>query len=79
MGFKSLAGSVTRINQGFIITNIMKTVPDIEPFANGKEMYQILEAAIMPRILAPDKLRAGDRSIFVKYSHIPIPPELPWD
>lgn len=67
---KSLAESVTRINQGFIITNIMTTVPEKVPFANGAELYQILEAAIMPRILAPNKLKAGDRSIFVKYSNI---------
>ena len=70
--FSSLASNVTRINQGFIITNIMVTVPDIVPFADGEEMDKILEAAIMPRIFAPNKLKAGDRSIFVKYSHIPL-------
>ena len=72
--FKSLAVSNVRINQGFIITNIMQQVPMREPFANGAEMYQILEAAIMPRILAPNKLRAGDRTIFMKYSGIPVQP-----
>lgn len=71
-GLENLAGSNVRINQGFIITNIMKTVPEVEPFANGSQLKIILEAAILPRILAPNKLRAGDRSIFVKYSHIPI-------
>jgi hypothetical protein len=70
--FNNLARANVRINQGFIITNIMETVPDKEPFANGEEMGRIIEAAVMPRILAPDKLRAGDRSIFVKYSGIPI-------
>lgn len=72
--FESLAASNVRINQGFIITNIMATVPDLEPFANGEEMIQILEAAIMPRILAPNKLNAGDREIFYKYSHIRLAP-----
>lgn len=72
LNFNSLAISNVRINQGFIITNIMETVPDKVPFAKGEEMNQILEAAFMPRILAPDKLRAGDRSIFVKYSGIPL-------
>ena len=70
----SLAASNVRINQGFIITNIMHTVPDIVPFEDGKEMYQIIEAAIMPRILDPDKLQAGDRSIFMKYSMIQVAP-----
>ncbi len=70
--FQSIADANTRINQGFIITNIMTTVPDQVPFANGSEMYEIVEAAVMPRILAPDKLKAGDRGIFNKYSGIPI-------
>jgi hypothetical protein len=69
---KSMAPSTARINQGFLITNIMQTVPSKVPFSRGKELYQILEAAILPRILAPDKLKAGDRTIFTKYSGIPI-------
>lgn len=70
--FTSLAPSVTRINQGFIITNIIRTVPDREPFSNGEEMKQVLEAAILPRILAPNKLNAGDREVFMKYSGMRI-------
>jgi hypothetical protein len=42
------------------------------PFSNGSELYQIIEAAIMPRILAPNKLNAGDRTLFSKYSGIPL-------
>jgi hypothetical protein len=72
--FESLASSNTRINQGFILTNIMKTVPEQVPFENGKELMKILEAAFLPRIIAPNKLNAGDRTIFMKYSHIPIRP-----
>lgn len=70
--FKKLAESNVRINQGFIITNIMTTVPAKEPFSEGKELYQLFEAAILPRILAPDKLRAGDPEIFYKYSNIRV-------
>jgi hypothetical protein len=69
---KSLAASNVRINQGFIITNIMKTIPARVPFAEGEELYQILEAAFLPRILAPNKLNAGDRTIFTKYSGMQI-------
>lgn len=72
LSFVNLAKSNVRINQGFIITNIMTTVPDKEPFSNGSELYQIIEAAVMPRILAPDKLNAGDQTIFTKYSGIPL-------
>ena len=70
--FESLAPSNVRINQGFIITNIMNTVPERIPFSNGGEMYQVLEAAILPRILAPNKLNAGDRTLFTKYSGIQL-------
>ena len=70
--FENLAPSNVRISQGFIITNIMKTVPDRIPFSNGGEMYQILEAAILPRVLAPNKLSAGDRTLFTRYSGIQL-------
>jgi len=66
--FESMAPSTVRINQGFIITNIMYNVPAIVPYSNGAEMYQLFEAGILPRILAPNKIKAGDRTIFMKYS-----------
>ncbi len=70
--FESMAPASVRINQGFIITNIMRVVPAYVPFSNGEEMYQVFEAGILPRILAPNKLRAGDRTIFMKYSGLKI-------
>jgi hypothetical protein len=35
---------------------------------------QILEAAFLPRIIAPNKLKAGDRTIFMKYSGLALLP-----
>ena len=70
----SLASSAVRINQGFIITNIMHTIPDLMPYEHGKEMMLIIESAVLPRVLAPNKLNAGDRAIFSKYSRIPVAP-----
>lgn len=72
INYEKLASSNVRINQGYIITNIMRNIPANEPFANGKELMQILEAAFMPRILAPNKLNSGDREFFIKYSGMPI-------
>ena len=69
---ESLASANLRINQGYIITNIMKTVPEIVPFQNGDELKLILESALLPRIIAPDKLNAGDRMIFMKYTNFPV-------
>ena len=68
--YEKLAANNVRINQGFIVTNIMSTVPEKVPFENGAELMRILEAAIFPRILAPNKLNAGDRKIFTQYSGI---------
>jgi hypothetical protein len=71
---ESIAESNIRINQGFIVTHIMKTVPSKVPYENGAEMVEILKAAILPRILAPDKLMAGDRTIFMKYTGLFLMP-----
>lgn len=67
-----IGASNVRINQGFIITNILKTVPEKVPHAYGDQLLLILESAFLPRILAPNKLNAGDREIFMKYSGIPL-------
>ncbi|MEO9069528.1 MAG: hypothetical protein ABI261_00745, partial [Ginsengibacter sp.] len=67
---QKLGESNIRINQGFIVTHIMNTVPSKVPYEYGAELWKILYSAIMPRILAPDKLNAGDRDIFIKYSNM---------
>ncbi len=72
--FQRMAASNVRINQGFIITYIMVTVPEKQAFEHGAEMYKIFESAIMPRILDPGKLNAGDRQIVYKYSHLMLAP-----
>ncbi len=69
---KQLAQSNVRINQGAIITNIMRNVPEHVPYANGTELLEVLEASILPRIIAPDKLNAGDRDFFMKWSGMVI-------
>lgn len=68
----NIAESNVRINQGFIVTNAMAWVPEHEPFANGYELYKILEAAFLPRIIAPNKLKAGDNSLVLQYTGMRI-------
>lgn len=67
-----IAETNTRINQGFIVTYAMAWVPETQPFARGEELYKILEAAFLPRIIAPNKLKAGDNSLVYKYTGMPI-------
>lgn len=69
---ENIAPSVIRINQGYIISNIMITVPAKIPFEWGKEMQYVFEAAILPRFLAPNKLTAGNQQLFTKYSGIEL-------
>lgn len=69
---ENIAPSVIRINQGYIISNIMITVPAKIPFEWGKEMQHVFEAAILPRFLAPNKLTSGNQQLFTKYSGIQL-------
>lgn len=68
----TIAESNVRINQGFIVTNAMAWVPAHEPFSRGMELYKILEAAFLPRIIAPNKLKAGDNSLVFQYTGLRI-------
>lgn len=63
-----LAQSNVRINQGAIITNIMNYIPEKKPFAEGAELIEVMEAAVMPRLLSENKLTAGNREFFMKWS-----------
>jgi len=63
---------IVRINQGFIITNIMRTVPLTVPYSNGEELKLVLIAAILPRFLSPEKLTAGNQELFIKYSGLSL-------
>ncbi len=67
-----IAPTVTRINQGWIIASIMNRIPEFESFAYGETLVLYLEAAFLPRFLAPEKLNAGDRELFMKYSGIEL-------
>jgi hypothetical protein len=67
-----LAPSAVRINQGFILTHVMKTVPTKVPYSEGTELGQVIEAAVLPRIIAPNKLVAGDRQLFNKYTGLQV-------
>jgi hypothetical protein len=68
LSFQNLAPQIIRINQGWIVSSIMENVPQRVPFANGETIYQYIESALLPRFLAPNKLNAGDKDIFNKYS-----------
>ena len=53
----------TRINQGWIISRIYKRIPAQQDYVGGKTITEALEAALVPRFLAPDKKDSGKDSI----------------
>jgi hypothetical protein len=64
----SVAPQISRFNQGWIIASILDNVPNNVPYAEGETVRLYVEAAFLPRAWAPNKLRAGDKDIFNKYS-----------
>ncbi len=58
---ESIANSVTRFNQGWIIDRVMHHVPSEEPFARGETLWGALYATLLPRVIAPDKLVMNGR------------------
>jgi hypothetical protein len=58
---ESIAGSIMRFNQGWIIDRVMHHVPEEEPYARGETLWWALRASVLPRALAPDKLRSDGK------------------
>jgi hypothetical protein len=60
--------AITRLNQGWIISAVMRHVPEREPFANGETLATALKGAFLPRFLAPDKKKAGGQEGFRRFT-----------
>jgi len=58
----------TRLNQGWIIARIINHVPDNEPFAEGETIQKAIQAAVLPRILNPNKAVAGGQENFERFT-----------
>lgn len=65
-----LVQSIVRINQGWILANTINRVPERQDFAGFSLIYKYIEAAILPRFLAPNKIKSGDQKIFYEYTGI---------
>ena len=60
--------TVIRINQGWIISRIMHQVPRFVPFAEGKTIWDDIRAALVPRILDPNKPVASGREYYQRFT-----------
>ena len=61
-----------RLNQGWIISAIMKEVPEEQPYADGETVKDAISASLLPRFLAPGKTIAGGRENFQKYTGVEL-------
>ncbi len=68
----TLSLAITRLNQGWIISAIMKHVPENEPFAEGETVKEAVLASIAPRFLWADKKTAGGRESFRRFTGLQI-------
>lgn len=69
---EDISYNVIRINQGWIISNVMNYVPTQQPFANGKTVQDAIIASIFPRFLFPNKAIAGGHLNMEKYAGITL-------
>ena len=63
-----VSDTLLRYNQGWIITNVMLFVPDREPYAQGETLKDAFMASLLPRVLDPEKVRAGGRENMARYA-----------
>lgn len=61
-------GSLSRVNQAWIFASTANRMNHIQDYQGLSLIGKYAEAAFLPRFLAPDKLRAGDKAIFNKFS-----------
>ena len=59
---KENANANNRFNQGWIISKVLENVPQKQPFLNGKTINEAIEASILPRFLAPNKV-GGEQAL----------------
>jgi hypothetical protein len=68
LGEENLLGSLTRSNQAWIFASTVDNMDRNKNFQGLTIVYKYLEASFLPRFLAPDKIKSGDREIFNTFS-----------
>jgi hypothetical protein len=66
-----LSMAIVRLNQGWIISAVMNHVPAKQAYANGETVIDSA-VALVPRFLLPEKVGAGGRTNFRKYTGLSI-------
>jgi hypothetical protein len=68
LGEENLLGSLNRSNQAWIFSSTVDNLDRNKNFQGLTVVYKYLEASLLPRFLAPDKIKSGDKEIFNTFS-----------
>jgi hypothetical protein len=68
LGEENLLGSLTRSNQAWIFSSTVENMDRNKNFQGLTIVYKYLEASLLPRFLAPDKIKSGDKELFNAFS-----------
>jgi hypothetical protein len=68
LGEENLLSSLNRSNQAWIFASTVDNIEKTKNFQGLTNVNKYLEAALLPRFLAPDKLKSGDKVIFNEFS-----------
>jgi len=64
----TIENAIVRMNQGWIISAVIRHVPSREPFAGGETIREAIIASMLPRFLAPNKKEAGGQVNFRRFT-----------
>jgi hypothetical protein len=67
-GENNLLSTVNRGNQAWIFASTVENMDKSKNFQGLTNVNKYLEAALLPRFLAPDKIKSGDKEIFNEFS-----------
>jgi hypothetical protein len=65
---ENLLGSLSRGNQAWIFASTVQRMDKVGDFQGINILGIYIEAALLPRFLAPNKLKSGDKDIFNEFS-----------
>jgi hypothetical protein len=67
-GESNLLGTLNRGNQAWIFASTVDNMDKSKNFQGLTNVNKYLEAALLPRFLAPNKIKSGDKEIFNEFS-----------
>jgi hypothetical protein len=67
-GSENLLSTLNRGNQAWIFASCVENMDQKKNFQGLTNVNKYIEAALLPRILAPNKIKSGDKEIFNEFS-----------